>query len=42
MGMIYVVASIVAGILWTLNPNYAFSFAALVSMIALVYFIVEK
>jgi MFS family permease len=34
-GVIYVPASIVAGLLWTLNPSYAFGFALATTLIAL-------
>jgi MFS family permease len=37
-GLIYLPASIIAGFLWTINPNYAFIFAGIVSMAALAYF----
>lgn len=41
-GMIYLPASIIAGYLWTLNPNYAFMFAAVISILALGYFVVFR
>jgi MFS family permease len=37
-GIVYLPASIIAGYLWTLNPDFAFMFAALVSVAALVMF----
>jgi len=37
-GVVYLPASIIAGYLWTLNPNFAFMFAALVSVAALAMF----
>jgi len=37
-GMIYLPASIVAGLLWTLNTDYAFIFAGMISIIALLFF----
>ncbi len=41
-GLIYLPASIIAGFLWKLNPNYAFGFAGLVSVVALIYFVFRK
>ena len=41
-GIIYLPASLIAGALWKLDPNYAFGFAAAVSLAALVFFIVKK
>jgi hypothetical protein len=41
-GMIYLPASIIAGLLWTLNPNYAFTFAGLISFAALLFFTSKK
>jgi MFS family permease len=41
-GIIYLPASLVAGFLWTINPNYAFIFAGLVSIAALVFFSLKK
>jgi len=40
-GMIYLPASIIAGLLWKLNPDYAFVFAAAVSLTAMIFFIVK-
>lgn len=40
-GLVYLPASIIAGYLWTVNPDYAFGFAALVSVAALVFFFVR-
>jgi len=37
-GLVYLPASIIAGLLWTVNPSYSFGFAALVSVLALVLF----
>jgi len=37
-GLIYLPASIIAGLLWKFNPAYAFMFAAGVSVIALLFF----
>lgn len=39
-GIVYLPASLIAGFLWTRNPEYAFIFAAIISVIALLYFIV--
>jgi MFS family permease len=41
-GLIYLPASIIAGILWKLHPNYAFIFAAVLSLAALVFFVSKK
>jgi hypothetical protein len=41
-GIIYLPASLVAGFLWTINPNFAFIFAGLVSIAALVFFSLKK
>ncbi|MFA6888847.1 MAG: MFS transporter [Candidatus Woesearchaeota archaeon] len=38
-GIIYLPASIIAGILWKYNPSYAFGFAAIISLIALIVFV---
>jgi len=37
-GMIYLPASIIAGLLWQLNPNYAFIFAGVIAIAALIFF----
>ncbi len=41
-GIIYLPASVIAGILWGINPNYSFEFAAVISLIALIFFVVRK
>jgi MFS family permease len=41
-GLIYLPASVVAGFLWTINPNYAFIFAGLISIAALIFFVSKK
>jgi MFS family permease len=41
-GLVYVPASILAGFLWTLDPSYAFAFAFVITMIALVVFAMLK
>ncbi len=41
-GMIFLPASVIAGLLWRINPNYVFIFAAMVSLIALVFFLQFK
>lgn len=41
-GLVYLPASIIAGYLWKINPNYAFIFAGVVSIVALIYFIFKK
>jgi MFS family permease len=38
-GLIYLPASIIAGVLWSFNSSYAFTFAALITLIALIVFI---
>ena len=40
--IIYLPASVIAGALWKINPNYAFMFAALVSVTALIVFLSKK
>lgn len=42
LGVIYLPASIIAGLLWKINPNYAFEFGAAVSAIALVFFLSKR
>jgi MFS family permease len=39
MGIIYLLASVIAGALWILNPIYAFIFAVVVAFIAMCVFI---
>lgn len=41
-GLVYLPASIIAGFLWKINPNYAFIFAAIVSIVTLIYFVLRK
>lgn len=41
-GIVYLPASIIAGYLWKINPNYAFTFAAIVSIVSLIYFVLRK
>ena len=41
-GLIYLPASVIAGALWKLNPNYAFGFGGLVSAGAFVFFLSGK
>lgn len=41
-GLIYLPASIIAGWLWSINPNYAFAFAGLISIVALFFFLSRK
>lgn len=38
-GLIYLLASVIAGILWVINPAYAFLFAAFVAFVAMSVFI---
>jgi MFS family permease len=38
-GLVYLPASVIAGILWVMNPAYAFIFATIVAFIALLVFI---
>jgi len=42
VGIIYLPASIIAGILWKINPNCAFVFAGVISLAALVFFASQK
>lgn len=42
VGLVYLPASLIAGLLWKLSPNYAFMFAAIVSIAALIYFTKRK
>jgi MFS family permease len=41
-GAIYLPASVIAGYLWKLNPNYAFIFAGIISIAALIFFVLRK
>lgn len=41
-GIVYLPASIIAGALWVLHPTYAFMFAAIITGIALISFIILK
>jgi MFS family permease len=41
-GAIYLPASVIAGILWKINPNYAFIFSGLISIVALIFFVSRK
>lgn len=41
-GIIYLPASVVAGLLWVLNPAYAFIFATIIAIIAMCTFILLK
>jgi MFS family permease len=41
-GLIYLPASVVAGYLWKINPNYAFMFAAVFSLAAIVFFVSRR
>jgi len=41
-GVIYLPASVIAGYLWKLNPNYAFIFAGIISIAALIFFVSRK
>ncbi len=41
-GLVYLPASIIAGFLWKLNPNYAFGFAGIIALISLIYFVSKK
>jgi MFS family permease len=42
IGLVYLPASLIAGYLWGLNPDYAFGFAAVVSLSALAFFTLKK
>ena len=41
-GVIYLQASLVAGYLWKINPNYAFMFAAVISVAAIIFFSIKS
>ena len=41
-GLIYLPASVIAGVLWIYSPSYAFGFAAVVAAIAMVFFVFLK
>jgi MFS family permease len=42
VGLIYLPASLIAGFLWKINPDYSFIFAGAVSLAALVFFLSQK
>jgi MFS family permease len=41
-GLVYLPASIIAGLLWGINPSYSFAFAALISVLALALFYMTR
>jgi MFS family permease len=41
-GIVYLPASVIAGYLWTINPNYSFIFAAVLSLVAMVFFLSKR
>ena len=41
-GLVYLPASVIAGILWVINPNYAFIFASVTALAALFTFVIIK
>lgn len=41
-GLVYLPASVIAGLFWVINPNYAFMFAAIISVAALLFFLWQK
>lgn len=41
-GLIYLLASVIAGILWVINPIFSFIFAAIVAFLAMCVFVVLK
>ena len=41
-GLIYLFSSVIAGYLWKINPVYAFIFAAVISLIAIIFFISKR
>jgi len=41
-GLVYLPASVIAGYLWKINPNYAFIFAGVISIVALIFFVSRK
>ncbi len=42
VGVIYLPASVIAGFLWGISPNYAFIFAGVVSLAALAFFVSRR
>lgn len=42
VGLIYLPASLIAGFLWKINPNYAFFFAGAMSLAALIFFVSRR
>jgi len=41
-GLVYLPASVIAGFLWSINPNYAFLFAGLISTVSFIFFVRKK
>lgn len=41
-GLVYLPASVIAGYLWKLHPNYAFGFAGIISAAAFVFFLSKR
>jgi len=41
-GILYLPASLIAGMLWKFKPDYAFIFAAAISLAALLFFATRK
>ena len=41
-GLIYLPASVIAGFLWIINPVYAFVFAGIITLVAIIFFIFIK
>lgn len=41
-GLIYFPASLIAGVLWKMNPNYAFGFGAVISAAAFLFFVSQR
>ncbi|MDD5239724.1 MAG: MFS transporter [Candidatus Nanoarchaeia archaeon] len=41
-GLIYLPASIIAGLLWRINPNLTFAFAAVISIATILFFMIKK
>lgn len=41
-GLVYLLASLIAGYLWKLNPAYAFAYAAVISLATIIFFVSRR
>jgi len=41
-GLVYLLASLIAGYLWNISPTYAFVYAAAISLIAIIFFLSKR